>query len=76
MAGSGRSKRLVTTATVEVTLAVPTSVWGAECTAEQITRQAKDEAVIIVRNLVGMSAKNIRILDDPRVKAVSFEEEI
>lgn len=57
------------TAKVRVTLEVRTGTWGKDCSVTQLFKQAGDDALTAVRNLV-TNDSTIKIVGEPEVFAV------
>ena len=73
-------------ARVQVTVEIPCSSWGADCTVEQVLKQAGEEAVGRLRRAFDRAsgvgdgtivneARSWRIVGDPRVVVVLAERE-
>lgn len=65
---SESQKTITATARVLVTIEVPTSKWGKDCTVEQIINQAEKEAVNAVQNHI-QSKPGWRVVGEPKVVA-------
>lgn len=59
---------ITATARVRITIEVPTSNWGKDCTVEQIMNQAEREASNAVQNYIS-SKQGWRIVGEPEVVA-------
>ena len=60
------------TARVQVTVEVYAGVWGADCTVDQIHKQASRDAVEKVKNLV--NSISARVVGEPKVTAIIVDE--
>lgn len=65
---SKQQKAITATARVRVTIEVPTSNWGKDCTVEQIMTQAEKEAANAVQNHIS-SKQGWRVVGEPEVVA-------
>lgn len=72
------SKRRTAGAIVRLTIEVKTESWGPECTLDQVTKQAKEDAVDTVRKAVESikAAYKITVRSIDGVRVVLDEEEL
>ncbi len=70
-----KEERKQASATVQVTIEVPTSSWGPDCTVDQVFRQAREEAIGAVRNMIHKTDndRRMKIIGEPVVKMATYE---
>jgi hypothetical protein len=74
---SGQTQmKINATAEVTLTLVIPTqNFWGADCTIEQVEKQARDAALHRLNSLLLASTSDIRIVGTPSVRQIFAEVE-